>query len=140
MKTPEFAIDFDYFTGYERLEKSVLMAQNLGYHSVSYIDHLIWKGERSPWKKNGAILECWTVLSALTSITKKIRLCPLVLCNSYRNPALVAKMGATLDIISNGRLELGIGAGWKGDEYLAYGYSFPEASTRIKQLGSRSNH
>jgi len=134
LKVPKFGVDFDYFTDYKDLEKSVLLAENLGYHSVWYIDHLIWKGERSPWNEAGAVLECWTVLSALASVTKSIRLGPLVLCNSYRNPALVAKMAATLDVVSHGRLEFGIGAGWKDDEYLAYGYPFPNASTRIGQL------
>jgi len=57
------------------------------------------------------ILECWTTLSALSTVTKKIRLGTMVTCNSFRNPALLAKIAATLDNISNGRLELGIGAG-----------------------------
>ena len=134
MKAPEFGIDFDYFLNYNDLEKNVLMAEDLGYPSVWHIDHLIWKGERLPWNETGRVLECWTVLSALASVTEKIRLGPLVLCNSYRNPALVAKMGATLDVISEGRLEFGIGAGWHKDEYLSYGYPFPKASTRIEQL------
>jgi len=134
LKTPEFAIDFNYFMDYKTFEKTVLMAESLGYHSVWYMDHLIWKGERLPWNEAGAVLECWTALSAIASATKRIRLGPLVSCNSYRHPALVAKMGATLDVISNGRLEFGIGAGWKEDEYLAYGYSFPNPSTRIGQL------
>jgi len=134
LRTPEFAIDFNYFMDYKRFEESVLTAENLGYHSVWYMDHLIWKGERLPWNEVGAALECWTVLSAIASATKRIRLGPLVSCNSYRNPALIAKMGATLDVISNGRLEFGIGSGWKEDEYLAYGYPFPSPSTRIGQL------
>ncbi|HEW94029.1 MAG TPA: LLM class flavin-dependent oxidoreductase, partial [Thermoprotei archaeon] len=58
----------------------------------------------------------------------------IVLCNSYRNPALLAKMTATLQVLSNGRYILGIGAGWKIDEYIAYGYPFPPPRVRIGQL------
>ena len=66
-------------------------------------------------------LESWTTLSALSSITTEIRLGTMVLCNSFRSPALLAKMAATLDVISNGRLEFGIGAGVQKDEHIAYG-------------------
>jgi len=79
-------------------------------------------------------LECWTTLSYLAGMFHKINFGTIVLCNSYRNPALLAKMGATLQVLSGGRFILGIGAGWKEDEYLAYGYEFPKASIRIKQL------
>lgn len=131
---PKFAIDFNYHLDYQKLERSVLEAEESGYHSVWFIDHLIWKGDRHPYSKAGSILECCTVLSALAAVTKRIRIGSLVLCNSYRNPALVAKIGATLDVISEGRLEFGIGAGWHEEECLAYGYPFPTALTRIMQL------
>jgi alkanesulfonate monooxygenase SsuD/methylene tetrahydromethanopterin reductase-like flavin-dependent oxidoreductase (luciferase family) len=80
------------------------------------------------------ILECWTTLSALSAATKKIRLGTMVTCNSFRNPALLAKMAATLDNISNGRLELGIGAGVQKSEHDAYGFSFPSPRVRIERL------
>jgi len=95
----------------------------LGYESIWIGDHLF-----------GSRLECWTFLSALSTLTHKIRLGTLVLCNGFRNPALLAKMGATLDVISNGRLELGIGAGWSETESRAYGFSFPKNSVRIAQM------
>lgn len=79
-------------------------------------------------------VECWTALSALAGTTERIRLGTMVLCNSFRNPALTAKMAATIDNVSGGRLEFGIGAGWKKDEYIAYGYDFPEPAVRIRQL------
>jgi F420-dependent oxidoreductase-like protein len=79
-------------------------------------------------------LECWTALTALAGQTTRLRLGPLVLCNSYRNPALVAKMAASFDRISGGRLELGVGAGWMDEEYRGYGYHFPSAKVRIEQL------
>jgi len=81
-----------------------------------------------------SFFECFTLLSAIATITNRVKVGQVVTCNSYRNPALLAKMLSTLDIISNGRVELGIGAGWHKDEYLQYGYDFPSASTRIKQL------
>jgi alkanesulfonate monooxygenase SsuD/methylene tetrahydromethanopterin reductase-like flavin-dependent oxidoreductase (luciferase family) len=80
------------------------------------------------------ILECWTTLSALSSLTAKIRLGTMVLCTSFRNPALLAKMAATLDAISGGRLEFGIGAGVQRDEHTAYGMSFPKPSVRIDRM------
>jgi F420-dependent oxidoreductase-like protein len=81
------------------------------------------------------ILECWTTLSALSTVTEKIRLGTMVTCSSFRNPALLAKMAATLDNISNGRLELGIGAGVQKNEHNAYGFSFPSTKARIERLG-----
>jgi F420-dependent oxidoreductase-like protein len=78
--------------------------------------------------------ECFTLLSAITAVTNKVKVGQLVTCNSYRNPALLAKMLSTLDVISNGRVELGIGAGWHKEEYIQYGYDFPPALTRIEQL------
>ena len=74
------------------------------------------------------------MLSAFAAITNKVKIGQVVTCNSYRNPALLAKMLSTLDVISNGRVELGIGAGWHKDEYAQYGYDFPSAITKIKQL------
>jgi F420-dependent oxidoreductase-like protein len=78
--------------------------------------------------------ECFTLLSAIAAVTNKVKVGQLVACNSYRNPALLAKMLSTLDAISNGRVELGIGAGWHKEEYIQYGYDFPPALTRIEQL------
>ena len=78
--------------------------------------------------------ECFTLLSAIAAITNRVKVGQLVTCNSYRNPALLAKMLSTLDVISNGRAELGIGAGWHKEEYIQYGYDFPSALTRMEQL------
>ncbi len=73
-------------------------------------------------------------LSALAALTSRVRLGQIVICNGFRNPALTAKMASTLDTISGGRFELGIGAGWKRDEWLAYGYGFPETRERLAML------
>jgi probable F420-dependent oxidoreductase len=80
------------------------------------------------------ILECWTVLSYFAAVAPKLRFGTVVLGQSYRNPALTAKMAATLQFLSGGRLLFGIGAGWKEDEYLAYGYDFPSSGVRVEQL------
>lgn len=81
-----------------------------------------------------ALLECWTALSALSRDTTTVRLGTSVLCNSYRYPAVLAKMAATLDVISDGRLDLGIGAGWFQQEFEAYGIPFPSTKDRVSAL------
>ncbi len=79
-------------------------------------------------------LEAWAVLAALAVDTRKIRIGPMVSAQSYRNPALLAKIAASVDQLSGGRLEFGLGAGWKEVEYRAYGYDFPPAGVRVSQL------
>jgi F420-dependent oxidoreductase-like protein len=116
---------------FEKHDFTVIMkyarkCEELGFSSAWVMDQLLW-GEKGPF-------ECWVTLSALASATKRIRLGPFVNCTSYRNPALLGKMAATLDKISNGRLEFGIGAGWNKKEYNAYGIPFFDNRTRIEQM------
>lgn len=113
--------------GYGVVKNLALTAEHLGYHSVFSNDHLV-RGE------GGYILEGWTVLSALAAITTRIRLGNLVLCNAFRYPQLLAKMSSTLDVISGGRFELGIGSGWLADEFTGYSIPFPKPAVRIAQL------
>ncbi|OSC39022.1 TIGR03619 family F420-dependent LLM class oxidoreductase [Mycobacterium decipiens] len=80
------------------------------------------------------LLECWTALTALARDTTRLRLGTSVLCNSYRHPSLLAKMAATLDVISEGRLDLGLGAGWFQREFDAYGIPFPPVRERVSAL------
>jgi F420-dependent oxidoreductase-like protein len=110
---------------YSTLRKIVLECERLGFDSVWVYDHLQFT--------YGPTLECWTVLSALAEATRKIRIGPLVTCNAFRYPSLLAKMAATVDMISNGRLNL-IGAGWHEAEALAYGISFPKAGARVEMV------
>ena len=105
------------------------LAEKLGYDSVFCVDHLWQRG--MPEVDH---LEAWTLLSALAAVTERIRLGGLVLCSSYRNPALLAKMVSSLDHVSGGRVVLGIGAGWMDEEYRGYGYPFPSTLQRIEQL------
>src|SRR5881296_2598462 len=79
-------------------------------------------------------LEAWTLLAALAMRTDRIRIGPMVTSQSYRNPALLAKIAAAVDVLSRGRLDFGLGAGWKEVEYRAYGYEFPDAPTRVTQM------
>jgi F420-dependent oxidoreductase-like protein len=103
------------------------LADEAGFDSVWLADHFVGVGGTDP-------LEAWTQMSAVAAITQRVEIGSLVLCNSYRPPALVAKMATTLDHISNGRLILGYGAGWFSQEYEAYGYEFPSIRTRLEQL------
>ncbi|MGE0821552.1 MAG: TIGR03560 family F420-dependent LLM class oxidoreductase [Candidatus Binatia bacterium] len=111
------------------LKERALAAEEYGFHSIWLPDHMWVRG--APQLD---YLESWTALAALAAATSKIRLGGLVFCNSYRNPAFFAKMAATLDNVSNGRLELGLGAGWMDEEYTAYGYEFPSGGVRATQL------
>jgi F420-dependent oxidoreductase-like protein len=109
------------------LKKIVLECEQLGYDAVWIDDHLMYN--------NWPILESWTTLSAISSLTNKIRLGTMVSCNAHRNPALLAKTAATLDVLSNGRLEFGIGAGAQAAEHFAYGFDFPKLRVRTERLG-----
>jgi len=108
-------------------------AEELGYYSVSLDDHFFMRGLMA----DPALphLECYTTLSAIAAQTKHVKIVPLVTAMSYRNPALLAKMMATLDNISEGRLIAGIGAGWFKEEYLAYNFPYPSNAERIEQMG-----
>jgi len=112
---------------FEVIREIALKAERLGYHSLWISDHLSWERRRE-------IIESWTILSALSSITKKIRLGTMVLCNLIRHPGLMAEMSSTLDFISKGRLELGIGACWNEIEYTKLGIEFPEPHIRLGML------
>src|SRR6266540_2222258 len=94
-------------------------AEALGLHSVWVCDHLI---SSPPGRPAEGIHEWWTILSALAASTSRVELGQLVMCASFRNPALLAKMAATADAVSKGRLILGLGAGWYDPEYEAFGY------------------
>jgi alkanesulfonate monooxygenase SsuD/methylene tetrahydromethanopterin reductase-like flavin-dependent oxidoreductase (luciferase family) len=79
-------------------------------------------------------LECWTAITYWAAAFPKLDFGALVLCQSYRHPAVVAKMGATLNLLTGGRFVMGLGAGWREDEYQAYGFDFPAAGVRLTQL------
>jgi F420-dependent oxidoreductase-like protein len=107
-----------------------LRAEELGYDSIWLYDHF----HNVPRPAHEAVFECWTTIAAISQLTSRIRLGQMVGCNSYRNPALLAKITSTVDVISGGRLDWGIGAGWYENEYRSYGYEFPKPKDRIGML------
>jgi F420-dependent oxidoreductase-like protein len=110
-------------------DRTVAVAQGadrLGFESIWVYDHF----HTTPEPTDELTFESFTTLAALAALTHRVRLGHVVMCASFRNPALVAKMLSTMDVISSGRVELGIGAGWKQEEWLAYGYDFPETPRR----------
>jgi F420-dependent oxidoreductase-like protein len=116
---------------FQALARHWKAAEELGYASAWLDDHFY--GVVTPPSDDS--LECWTLMAALARETSTLRFGTLVGCNGYRPPSLVAKMAASLDHISGGRLEFGIGAGWYEQEFVAYGYEFPAVGTRLAQLG-----
>ncbi len=115
---------------YESIRDITRAAHAAGFTRLWVSDHLFLH-------KDAVTLDCleaWTVLAALARDTEGIRIGPMVSAQSYRNPALLAKIAAGVDQMSGGRLEFGVGAGWKDVEYQAYGYDFPEAGVRVTQL------
>lgn len=105
-------------------------AERLGFDSLWVYDHF----HNVPRPAHEAVFECWTVMAALSQVTSTIRLGQMVGCNLYRPPTLLAKITSTLDVISGGRLDFGIGAGWYENECRGYGYPFPVPKDRIAML------
>jgi len=106
------------------------LAERLGLDSIWVYDHF----HNVPRPAHETVFECWTVISAISQQTKRIRLGQMVGCNLYREPSLLAKITSTVDVISGGRLDWGIGAGWYENECRGYGYDFPEPKVRIAML------
>ena len=115
---------------YERIRDIAREAHRCGFTRLWVSDHLLLHKDAVATD----CLEAWTVLAALARDTQGIRIGPMVTAQSYRNPALLAKIAAGVDHMSGGRLEFGVGAGWKEIEYAQYGYEFPDAGTRVTQL------
>src|SRR5262245_31862247 len=117
-------------TTFAALARHWQRAEELGYDSAWLDDHFY--GVATPASIDS--LECWTLMAALARETSRLRFGTLVTCNNYRHPPLLAKMASTLDHVSGGRLDFGLGAGWYEREYVAYGYEFPAIGTRLQQL------
>ncbi len=122
--------DLDSHSQYKYSVESAKQIENLGYDSLWVGDHF-YPLRGAPKK---ALIDAFLLLSALAGETSKIGLGTMVICNSFRHPSLMAKMSATLDVISGGRLEFGIGAGGMEEEYLAYGFPYPKPSVRVGML------
>jgi F420-dependent oxidoreductase-like protein len=107
-----------------------IQAEALGFESLWVFDHF----HTVPEPTDEITFESFAVLSALAMVTRRVRLGHMVICTAFRNPGLTAKLASTIDVISGGRFEVGIGAGWKKDEWLAYGYGFPPIRERLDLL------
>lgn len=125
----ELAAIPDPVEAYEMLIHVAQTADELGYETVWLPDHF----HTFP-PSQGTLFESWTTAAAVARATNRVRIGHLVSGNGYRNPALQAKMASTLDVLSHGRYTFGIGAGWYEHEYCAYGYQYPDAPERLRQL------
>ncbi len=117
---------------FQTLKKTILYAEEKGFDSFWVMDHFF----QIPMvgKLEEPMLEGWSTISAMAAVTRKIRVGTMVTGNIYRNPAVLAKMGATVDVLSNGRLFMGVGAGWFETEAAAYGIPFYTIPERLKRL------
>ena len=128
-------VDFGVFLSpevhaYPRLRVMAEKTEELGYHSIWISDHL-----HGMYESQGARrYECWTLGTALAGVTERVKLGQLTMAVPFRNPALTAKMAATLDSITGGRVILSIGAGWHRDEFKGYGYDFGSLGSRSQRL------
>src|SRR5262249_53218443 len=123
----------DPVTAWRRTVEVARFGEDLGFDSLWINDHM----QVDPPPEEAIIFEPFAELAALAVETKRAQLGHLVLSASYRNPGLTAKAISTIDVISGGRAILGIGAGWKEDEWLAYGYGFPPARERLAVLADQ---
>ena len=130
---PSWFFGPDPAEAFEAVKAKARWAENHGFVWFSVMDHLIQIG--GVGAPDEPFMEGWTVLSALAAVTSRIRLATLATSVGYRNPAHLAKIAATVDVISRGRLTLGIGAGYLEAEYRQYGWEFPERpAVRIRQM------
>jgi F420-dependent oxidoreductase-like protein len=121
---------WDAAVAWQRTVELSRQAEALGFESLWVFDHF----HTVPDPTDEITFESFSVLSALAMATERVRLGHMVICTAFRNPGLTAKLASTIDVISGGRFELGIGAGWKEEEWLAYGYGFPPIRVRLDQL------
>ncbi len=121
---------WDPAAAWERTLELARDAEDLGFESEWVFDHF----HTVPDPMDEITFESFTTLTALAMVTSRVRLGHMVVCTGFRNPALTAKLASTLDVVTGGRFELGIGGGWKQDEWLAYGYGFPPTGDRLRAL------
>ena len=126
----KFGVRLKNYGPWTATKEAAIAAEKNGFNSIWLNDHLL----PPAGPLDVPFREAWTSLSALGAITRTVRLGTLVICNSFRNPALLGKMASTLDSITDGRVVLGVGAGWHRPEYEAYGYAYPTIGERMARL------
>jgi F420-dependent oxidoreductase-like protein len=124
-----FGICTDQNMSWEKTVERWQLFESLGFDSIWVCDHLI-----QPSRPEGPYLEGWTLLAALAAMTERARIGVLVSSNTFRHPAVLAKEAVTVDHISGGRLELGLGAGWYEPEHEAFGLDFPAPGVLVDQF------
>ncbi|MGB8935053.1 MAG: LLM class F420-dependent oxidoreductase [Candidatus Nitrosopolaris sp.] len=135
LQHPNYSFDYrnhDSSQIVDSLKNLATRAETLGFDSFWVMDHF----HQIPivGKQDEPMLESWTTISALAGITSKIKLGTMMTGIIYRHPSILAKIGATLDVLSKGRLFMGIGAAWNEEESLAYGIAFPSVKERLLRL------
>lgn len=108
------------------------LAEDIGLDSIWFVDHLLYRGEATQLQQQG-VWECWSILAALAAVTNRVEIGSLVTPTSFRNPAIFAKQVDAVEEISGGRVILGLGAGWHGDEYDAFGVPFNMRVSRFEE-------
>ena len=136
LRTGEQAKPAGRVIGWSEIKKLSVLAEAVGFDTIWMADHLIFRNAGSVVMEPGTArgpYEAWTVLSAVAAVTSKVTLGPFVACNSFREPALLAKMADTLEEVSGGRLLLGLGAGWHEPEYTAFGFPYDHLAGRFEE-------
>jgi probable F420-dependent oxidoreductase len=112
------------------MKRMATTAEAVGFDSIWLGDHLLYRNEgespKGPW-------EAWTMMAAIAAVTERVEIGPLVACTSFHNPAMIAKKTATLDEVAQGRIILGLGAGWNEPEYAAFGYPYDHRVSRFEE-------
>ena len=121
---------WDVRAAWSRTLEVARLAHSLGFDSLWGSEHVVTK-----WGGEQPLFDCWTTMTAVAQAVTGASIGFVTLCTPFRNPALTAKMAATLDVVSDGRLTLGLGAGWKEAEFRAYGYEFMPLGERLALLG-----
>jgi F420-dependent oxidoreductase-like protein len=124
-----FGICTDQNMTWEKSVERWQLFEQLGFESAWVCDHLV-----QPSRPQGPYFEAWSLLAGLAARTEKMRIGVLVSCNTFRHPSVLAKMAITVDHISNGRLELGLGAGWYEPEHAMFGIPFPETKELVARF------
>jgi probable F420-dependent oxidoreductase len=115
---------------YTTIRALAQQAEGAGFDSIWIYDHVLYRHGDTP---TSGIWECWTLMTALAEATDRVEIGSLVLCLPFRNPAMTAKMADTFEEVSNGRLILGLGAGWHEPEFSAFGYPFDHLVSRFDE-------